>query len=99
MASRIRVTTQELRKQAGELENLNAAFCREVGNLGDDETLLGQSYRGDAQVQFHNQFVNDAEKFNQFAQVIAQFIQQLREDADAYDKVEAENASIAMTRK
>ena len=49
--------------------------------------------------QFHNQFVNDTEKFNQFAQVIAQFIQQLREDADAYDKVEAENASIAMTRK
>ena len=99
MASKIRVSSQELRRRAEELESLNAAFSKEVGDLRDDETLLGQSYKGDAQAQFHIQFTNDAGKFDQFAQVITRFVQQLREDADAYDRAEAANVSIAMTRK
>lgn len=99
MASKIRVSTQELRRKAEELESLNATFSKEVGNLREDETLLGQSYKGDAQAQFHIQFTNDAVKFDQFAQVIARFVQQLREDADAYDRAEVANVSIAMTRK
>lgn len=99
MASKIRVTTQELRNKANELESLNTAFRSDVMGLRDDEMQLAQSYEGDAQKQFHIQFTNDMEKFDRFYQTIQQFIQQLRADADNYDKTEAMNVSIAATRK
>ena len=54
MASTLMVTTSELRKRADELESLNEAFLGKVNGLKDDETLLGQSYVGEAQKQFHD---------------------------------------------
>ena len=99
MASTLMVTTSELRKRADELESLNEAFLGKVNGLKDDETLLGQSYVGEAQKQFHAQFINDAEKCKQFYNVIREFIQQLRTDAETYDKAEAANISVATSRR
>lgn len=99
MASTLMVTTSELRKRADELESLNEAFLGKVNGLKDDETLLGQSYVGEAQKQFHAQFMNDAEKFQQFYNVIRQFVQQLRTDAETYDRAEAANVSVVASRR
>jgi len=95
----IRVTTQELTRMAEELEKMNSVFCSEILELRVDEALLSTSYEDDSQKQFHIQFSSDVEKFEQFYQTIQQFIQQLRTNADTYDKAEAANVSIAMARK
>lgn len=99
MATKIRVSTQELRSKAQELESLNEAFRTEVIGLRDDETLLASSYEGDSQKKFHIQFAGDMEKFDRFYNTIRQFIEQLRQDADTYDRAEAANVEIATTRR
>lgn len=99
MATKIRVTTRELRSRAEELESLNENFHQEVSKLREDETLLSTSYEGDSQKKFHEQFTMDMEKFDTFYNVIRQYITQLRQDADAYDRTEAANVEIASRRK
>ena len=99
MATKIRVTTAELRKRANDLEALNESFKREVQGLRDDENQLSVSYEGEAQRKFHQAFMTDASKFDSFYELIRRFIQQLRTDADTYDRVERENLNIASTRK
>ncbi len=96
--AQIRVSTQELRNTANELEQCNEVFRTQAAGLRDDENLLSQSYEGDSQKQFHTAFMANAEKFDQFHMTVQNFIRQLREDADAYDRMEAENAAIASTK-
>lgn len=98
MAATIRVSTRELRNRANKLEEYNEKFYTQVTGLKEDESVLTQTFEGDSQKQFHIAFTNNAEKFDQFHAVIQKYIQQLREDADAYDRTEAENVSIASTK-
>lgn len=99
MASKFRVTPKELRNKANELEILNNRFKSEVRKLKDDNMILGMKWEGDARKKFNEQFLLDAGKFDQFSEGIMKFIQQLRTDADNYDKVENTNTSIASVRK
>ena len=43
MTSKTRVTPQELRKKADELENLNTTFLTQVSGLREDEATVGAS--------------------------------------------------------
>lgn len=99
MASRFKVTPQKLRDAADELETLNSRFKTEVGKLKEDNATLGMKWEGDARKKFDEQFRMDAGKFEQFSEGIMKFIQQLRTDADNYDKTENTNTSIASVRK
>lgn len=99
MASKFRVTPRELRNRANELETLNNRFMTEVGQLKDDNTVLGSKWEGDARNKFNEQFLMDVNKFEQFSKGIMGFIRQLRADADNYDKTENTNTSIANVRK
>ena len=99
MASKMVVNTQNLRSRATEMENFNTRFHQEVMRLREDETLLCSSYEGDAQRKFHEQFTLDMEKFDRFYSVIQQYIAQLRQDADNYDRTEAANLEIATRRR
>ena len=99
MTSKTRVTPQELRKKADELENLNTTFLTQVSGLRDDEAKQGASYKGDAQTQFHIRFTNDLEKFEAFSNAIRRYIEQLRADADSYDAAESRNVVIAQTNR
>ena len=98
MASKFKVTPATVRNKASELENLNNQFKNEVSGLRDDNTALGSKWEGDARNAFNNEFLKDAEKFDLFYQGIQKFIEQLRQDCDNYDKVEANNTNIASTR-
>lgn len=99
MATKIRVSTQILRSRANELEQMNNKFHQEVENLRNDENVLSTSYAGMAQKEFHKQFTMDAEKFDKFFNGIQRYIEQIRQDADDYDRVESINREIAVTRK
>lgn len=99
MASKFSVTPRTLRAKADELEGLNRKFKAEVESLRNDNSSLGTKWEGDARNKFNEEFLKDAVKFDQFSKGIDQFIQQLRTDADEYDKVENKNLGIASTRK
>jgi len=99
MASKFRVTPKTLRSKADELETLNNKFKSEVSGLRDDNTSLGSKWEGDARNKFNEQFLLDAEKFERFYEGIQKYIQQLRANADMYDKTENINTSIASVRK
>lgn len=99
MATTIRVTTASLRSKAEELRGLNSRFKNEVSGLNDKETTLASMWEGDAQKVFHNEFQKDKAKFDQFYSGIEKYIERLNATADAYDKAESQNVSIAQTRK
>ena len=98
MASKFRVSPATIRNKAAELESFNQKFNAEVAALRDDNQVLGTKWEGDARNAFNTEFLKDAEKFDLFYQGIQKFIEQLRTDCDNYDKVEANNTSIASTR-
>lgn len=99
MTSTIRISsTAALRSKASELETLNETFHSEVRNMRDDEATLRTAYEGKSSDTFHTQFIGDMDKFDIFYNTIQQFIQQLRTNADNYDKTEAANVEIASTR-
>lgn len=99
MAQKFRVTPKSMRSTADELETLNNKFKNEVKNLRSDNQTLGRQWEGDARNKFNEEFLKDAEKFDRFYEGIQKFIQQLRKNADEYDKVENTNKSIAAVRK
>lgn len=99
MAQKFRVTPKAMRDAANELETLNNKFKTEVGNLRADNQTLGRQWEGDARTKFNEEFSKDTEKFDKFHEGIQKFIQQLRKNADEYDKVENKNRDIAAVRK
>lgn len=99
MATIIRVTTSTLRSKAEELRNLNERFKNEVSGLNDREKQLLTMYEGDASKAFDTEFQKDKQKFDIFYAGINQYIQRLLDSADAYDRAEAQNLSVAQTRK
>ncbi len=99
MAQRFRVTPNSMYRTADELETLNHQFKAAVGNLRTDNETLGRQWEGEARTKFNEEFLKDAEKFDKFYEGIQKFIQQLRKNADEYEKVEKTNRSIAAVRK
>ena len=95
----IRVTPNTLRSKANELRTLNENFKAEVNAMNENEERLSNMWEGDARNAFHNAFQTDKAKFDTFYAGINKYIERLIETANAYDKVEAENVSIAQTRK
>lgn len=95
----IRVTPTILRSKANELRDLNERFKSEVTGLTDSENRLANMWEGEARNAFHAEYQKDAEKFNTFYTGINQYIERLIAVADAYDKAESENLSVAQTRK
>ena len=99
MATIIRVTTSELRNRAEQLRTLNEKFKSEKNALSDREKQLLTMYEGDSSRAFDQQFQIDMTKMDAFYQGINEYIQRLLESADAYDRAEQQNVSIAQTRK
>ena len=95
----LRVTTSILKKRAEDLKELNTKFKSEVSGLNESESRLAGMWEGDAQKEFHTQFQADKTKFDEFYTGIEKYIERLIQAAEAYDKAEADNVSIATTRK
>lgn len=98
MAVKYRVNPQELVKQAQELQALNERFKIEVTTMTEKEQALSGMWEGEARNAFHNAYATDAEKFQNFYNGIARFIQALADAAQEYIKAEQTAASIANQR-
>lgn len=98
MAVSFKVNPQELVKQAQELQSLNERFKTEVSTMTDKEQALSGMWEGEARNAFHNAYATDVEKFQNFYNGIARFVQALSDAATEYAKGEQAAASLANKR-
>lgn len=91
----IMVTSATLRSKAEELNNLNSQFKNAVESLTNEENSLRSQFEGEASDAFHAAFTKDTTQMNNFYNAIAQYVQKLLAIAEAYEKAEQANVSIA----
>lgn len=95
----IRVTPQQLKERAADLENYNRKFRAEVEKMVGYEQQLAAMWEGEAQKAFRKAFNDDKLKMERFALNIDKYIMALREDAQRYETAENAATNIATTRK
>lgn len=93
-----KVTASELRKKAGELRTANGRFKSQIGNLESQEGTLNNQWEGDANQAFHNAFLTDKGKWDEFYSLIDKYCAALEQMAVQYDKAEATNTDTATKR-
>ncbi|MCI8945609.1 MAG: WXG100 family type VII secretion target [Lachnospiraceae bacterium] len=94
----IMVTASQLRSSAGELRALNGRFKSCVGQLETQEGTLGSQWEGAAKTAFHNAFMTDKGKWDEFYQLIEKYCGALEEIAARYEKAETINVDTATMR-
>ena len=95
----IRVTPQQLKDRAADLESYNRKFRAEVEKMVGYEQQLAAMWEGDAQKAFRKAFNDDKLKMEQFALNIDKYVMALREDAQRYEAAENAATNIATARK
>lgn len=93
-----KVTTTVLRSQADELTELNGRFKSSVEKLVTSEANLNSMWDGEANDAFHNAFITDKGKMDEFYNLIIQYIESLRTIAVRYEQTEQTNTEIASSR-
>lgn len=99
MARIIRVSSRELKRQASELQGLNARFRRTVSELVDIEGRLNGMWEGEANVEFHKAFMHDQNEMIEFYDNTEKFVNALITIAGNYEEAERRNTQIAHERK
>lgn len=92
------VTAAVLAAQADELRNLNGTFKTEVEELVTSEMSLNSMWDGEANDAFHNAFMTDKAKMDEFYNLIMQYIEKLNSIAARYAQTEQTNTQIASNR-
>ena len=93
-----RVNTQEMRGVATGVEELTADYSRQVQALYNAGHELDNMWEGDANSTFNAQLGQDQARFEALNTVISQYIQTLRENAEQYDRSEAEAVQTLTTK-
>lgn len=93
-----KVTASVLNSQANELTELNGRFKTEVEQLVAAESSLNSMWDGEANDAFHNAFMVDKSKMDEFYNLIIQYVQKLNSIATRYTQTEQANTQIASNR-
>lgn len=94
----IKVTPQELKSKADELQNLNRQFRSEVEKMSGYEAELSGMWDGEAKEAFRKAFNDDKGKWERFAINIDKYILALRENASQYETAERMAVNTASNR-
>lgn len=90
-----KVTVPQLNAQAENLNELNGRFKTAVEQLVSSETSLNSMWDGDANDAFHNAFITDKGKMDEFYNLILVYVQKLNTIATRYTQTENTNVQIA----
>lgn len=93
------VTIAQLRSVKGELESYNGEFRNKVKELEKKQQALKGMWQGDANNAFDVVFNEDKSKWEQFANLMDQYIGALEKIAARYEQAEATNVETAKQRK
>lgn len=92
------VTSSQIKTKASELRSLNGQFKAQCGNLEATEGTLNSQWEGEANTAFHNAFLTDKGKFEDFYKLIENYCVALDEIAAKYETAEAKNTDTAARR-
>ena len=93
-----RINTQEMRGVANEVEQLASDYSRQVQALYTTGSELDKMWDGDANSSFNAQLGQDQARFEALNKVIDQYTQVLRDNAEQYDKSEADAVQTVTTK-
>ena len=96
--SQFKVTSSVLKSQSSELSDLNGRFKSAVEQLVTAEANLNSMWAGEANDAFHNAFMVDRGKMNEFYNLISQYVEKLNTIATRYEQTEKTNTDIASSR-
>jgi WXG100 family type VII secretion target len=92
-----RINTQEMRGVANEVEQLASDYTKQVQALYQAGSDLDKMWDGDANSTFNAQLGQDQARFEALNRVIGQYTQVLRDNANDYDKSEADAVQTLQT--
>lgn len=98
MASTIKLTASALQAKKSKLEQDNAHFKSEIGNLESCEKQLMAEWKGDAADAFNATYTRDASCFDKFYSLVQKYTQALDQIVKAYEKAEQANVQVAKSR-
>lgn len=86
----IKVTTEELRNAASNVDNLAMEYSKEyIALLQDVETLTSTDYTGDDATAFRNQVEGFREDFDKMKQLMNEYADYLRQAANTYEDTQS----------
>jgi len=89
MSYSIETSTQKMRSDADEIEQLAAQYNTLQQDMFNDGRDLDSTWDGDASQSFASRLKNDEPKFAELYQVMNQYSGAIKESADDYDKTES----------
>jgi WXG100 family type VII secretion target len=92
-----RINTQEMRGVSNEVEQLASDYTKQVQALYQAGSDLDKMWDGDANSTFNAQLGQDQARFEALNRVIGQYVQVLRDNANDYDKSEADAVQTLQT--
>lgn len=91
----IKVTSQELRNKANDLQGYISKFEAERQNLVTAEKTLMSTFEGDAANAFNRNFTTFDSQMVNFKKVVDEYVVKLNSIAESYERSEAQAAQIA----
>ena len=89
MAVKIETSTQKMRGDAEEIEQLAGQYNTMQTELFAEGRELDNTWSGDANQSFNSRLKNDEPRFGELFKVVNEYVGAVRESADDYDKTEA----------
>ena len=89
MAVKIETSTQKMRSDADEAEQMATQFNSLHQELFNEGRELDKTWEGDANQSFAARMKNDEPKFGELYKIMNEYIGSVRESADDYDRTEA----------
>jgi len=98
MADIKKLDTQGMRKAAGDIEQMAGEYVNQVTALYSVGQELDGMWDGDASDTFKTQLGQDQPRFEALNNMVKQYVEVLRSNADLYDKNEREAQEILRTK-
>lgn len=77
------------------LRNLNSEFRKKAEDISTEQGTLTSKWQGDASTAFQDHFKREYPNFENFAQVIDEYVQGLEQILQEYEQAEGANITIA----
>jgi len=98
MAKISKVNTQGMRGAANDIEQMVFDYVQQVTALYTTGQELDAMWDGDANSKFNAQLGQDQPRFDALNRVVRDYVQALRDNAEAYDRAEAEAVQTLQTK-
>ena len=94
----IKVSTQQLRNVASQLSTMKSRLVNEASTMRTHQRTLTSQWDGPSNEEFDRAFNRNVSEFENFNNLVQDYINALNNYADQYERMENQNKSIASTR-